>query len=61
MAPTFSHSSGSGAVLETPLLDDTVKDAVDYEGLPAKRSRSGGWRSAAFIIGKSTTKTIAIL
>lgn len=32
---------------ETPML----VNAVDYEGRPASRSDSGGWRSAALIIG----------
>lgn len=50
MPTNFKHSS-SDAALETPLLDDTVKDAVDCEGRPALRSKSGGWRSAGFIIG----------
>ena len=37
---------------ESPLLEDTVAGAVDYRGLPAKRSTSGGWSSSYFIIGK---------
>ncbi|XP_015886226.3 protein NRT1/ PTR FAMILY 5.10 [Ziziphus jujuba] len=49
----------SGCDAETPLLDDTVQDVVDYEGRPAVRSRSGGWRSAAFIIGAEVFERFA--
>ncbi|KAH7525017.1 hypothetical protein FEM48_Zijuj06G0180500 [Ziziphus jujuba var. spinosa] len=49
----------SGCDAETPLLDDTVEDVVDYEGRPAVRSRSGGWRSAAFIIGAEVFERFA--
>lgn len=42
----------SGSRAETPLLLDTVDDAVDFKGRPVLRCRSGGWRAAAFIIGK---------
>lgn len=37
---------------ETPFLEDAVEGVVDYRGVPTKRFRSGGWRSASFIIGK---------
>lgn len=37
--------------METPLLLlDTVDGAVDHKGQPVLRSKSGGWRSAGFII-----------
>ncbi|KAK9929732.1 hypothetical protein M0R45_026818 [Rubus argutus] len=36
---------------QTPLLDDVVENAVDYKDRPVRRSSSGGWRSASFIIG----------
>ncbi|XP_010272857.1 PREDICTED: protein NRT1/ PTR FAMILY 5.10-like [Nelumbo nucifera] len=38
---------------ETPLLGrgDTVEGMVDYKGRRVIRSKSGGWRSAIFIIG----------
>ncbi|XP_010272859.1 PREDICTED: protein NRT1/ PTR FAMILY 5.10-like [Nelumbo nucifera] len=38
---------------ETPLLGggETVEGMVDYEGRRVIRSKSGGWRSAIFIIG----------
>ena len=31
---------------------DTIDGVVDYQGLPAKRSQSGKWKSAYFIIGE---------
>ncbi|KAH6759339.1 Major facilitator superfamily protein [Perilla frutescens var. frutescens] len=36
---------------EPPLLNDVVRNAVDYNGQPAHRSNSGYWKSASFIIG----------
>ncbi|KAG9444150.1 hypothetical protein H6P81_015490 [Aristolochia fimbriata] len=49
--------------MEAPLLaghgDDAVQGAVDYEGRPVYRSRSGGWRSALFIIGVEVTERFA--
>ncbi|RVW37873.1 Protein NRT1/ PTR family 5.15 [Vitis vinifera] len=44
---------------ETPFLEDAVEGVVDYRGVPAKRSRSGGWRSASFIIGVELAERIA--
>ncbi|XP_022773543.1 protein NRT1/ PTR FAMILY 5.10-like isoform X2 [Durio zibethinus] len=35
---------------QTPLLDDTVDGCLDYKGRRVRRSNSGGWRSASFII-----------
>lgn len=32
--------------------DELISDAVDYKGDPAKRSSTGGWLSAASILGK---------
>ena len=29
----------------------TAADAVDYKGFPADKSRTGGWVSAALILG----------
>ncbi|XP_038690527.1 protein NRT1/ PTR FAMILY 5.10-like [Tripterygium wilfordii] len=36
---------------ETPLLELQVDGFVDYKGRPILKSYSGGWRSAAFLIG----------
>lgn len=36
---------------ETALLDDVVRGSVDFKGFPARRSKSGSWKSASFIIG----------
>ena len=43
---------------ETLLVEDTVDGTIDHKGCPAKRSSSGGWRSAYFIIGKHSSETI---
>ncbi|KAL5843469.1 hypothetical protein ACOSQ4_009427 [Xanthoceras sorbifolium] len=43
-----------------PLMEDTVVDGcVDYRGLPALKSRSGGWRSAYFIIAVEMAERFA--
>ncbi|KAK9112581.1 hypothetical protein Scep_020100 [Stephania cephalantha] len=33
------------------LVRETVEEMVDYKGQKARRSSTGGWRSAGFIIG----------
>ncbi|RRT81306.1 hypothetical protein B296_00003150 [Ensete ventricosum] len=33
----------------------SVADAVDYKGLPADKSKTGGWVPAALILGLSST------
>lgn len=38
---------------ETPFLGNVVEGSVDYKGRPVTRSKSGGWRSASFIIGNT--------
>ncbi|KAF7836405.1 protein NRT1/ PTR FAMILY 5.10-like [Senna tora] len=47
--------SESASDAETPMLqdddDDTVNGAVDHKGEAVRRSKSGNWRSAWFIIG----------
>lgn len=45
--------------VETPLLDGIVDGFVDFKGRPAVRSKSGGWRSAYFIIGVEVAERIA--
>ncbi|KAH7525023.1 hypothetical protein FEM48_Zijuj06G0181100 [Ziziphus jujuba var. spinosa] len=57
MSNNISSLSGSDA--ETPLLNDTVDDAVDYKGRSVLRSKSGGWRSAVFIIGVEVAERFA--
>ncbi|XP_059631958.1 protein NRT1/ PTR FAMILY 5.10-like [Cornus florida] len=45
---------------EAPLLGGTVVDGVvDYKGRSTSRSKSGGWRSASFIIGVEVTERFA--
>ncbi|CAI9114922.1 OLC1v1015747C1 [Oldenlandia corymbosa var. corymbosa] len=46
-------STDISPAVENPLLPekhDFVEENVDYKGFPAKRSSSGGWLSASFII-----------
>lgn len=50
---TGAMSDMVGGSSEIPLLEDAVPGAVDYQGYPAKRSSSGGWRSAYFIVGEN--------
>ncbi|KAE8666508.1 Protein NRT1/ PTR FAMILY 5.16 [Hibiscus syriacus] len=44
---------------QTPLLHDTVDACVDYKGRPVRRSNSGGWRSASFIIAVEIAERFA--
>ncbi|PRQ20392.1 putative proton-dependent oligopeptide transporter family, major facilitator superfamily [Rosa chinensis] len=44
---------------QTPLLDDVVEGAVDCNGHPVRRSSSGGWRSASFIIWVEVAERVA--
>ncbi|XP_034676209.1 protein NRT1/ PTR FAMILY 5.10-like isoform X2 [Vitis riparia] len=46
-------------ISEAPTLDDTVDGAVDHKGDPAKRSFSGAWKSAYFIIGMAVVDRFA--
>ncbi|XP_071692311.1 protein NRT1/ PTR FAMILY 5.10 [Rutidosis leptorrhynchoides] len=45
--------------VETPLLDGVVDGVVDYKGRQVIRSKSGGWRSAYFIIGVEVAERFA--
>lgn len=36
---------------ESLLVNDIVRRSVDFNGRPSHRSKSGGWKSASFIIG----------
>ncbi|PPR86094.1 hypothetical protein GOBAR_AA34598 [Gossypium barbadense] len=44
---------------QTPLLDDTIDASLDYKGRPVRRSNSGGWRSASFIIAVEIAEMFA--
>lgn len=47
-----TESTISNAVPTSSLdLEDTVEGTIDYRGTVARRSKSGRWRSAFFIIG----------
>lgn len=52
-----SVAGGDIPEVEAPLLDDVVSGSVDFNGLPARRSKSGCWKSASFMIGKITKRT----
>lgn len=61
MGPPNSSGAGSPGG-ELPLLGgDIVDGAVDFKDRPARRSCSGGWRSASFIIGKKVEKAFVAL
>ncbi|KAM7497615.1 hypothetical protein LguiA_022029 [Lonicera macranthoides] len=49
----------TGADTSTPLLDDVVDGVVNFQGNPVHRSKSGGWRSASFIIGVEVAERFA--
>lgn len=51
-------SASNYSQVETPLVDGVVDGFVDFKGRPVVRSKSGGWRSAYFIIGNLNSHTI---
>lgn len=52
MPATTSTEINISDAVEAPLLEDDVVDRnVDYKGRLVKRSKSGRWMSASFIIG----------
>ncbi|KAG4158118.1 hypothetical protein ERO13_D02G102200v2 [Gossypium hirsutum] len=46
----ISMSISDPSAAQTPLLDDTIDGCLDYKGRPVRRSSSGCWISASFII-----------
>lgn len=53
MASSGQLGIGTGSAdAHAPLLDDFVDGSHDHKGQPVRRSSSGGWRSAGFIIGQ---------
>ncbi|XP_027092924.1 protein NRT1/ PTR FAMILY 5.10 isoform X1 [Coffea arabica] len=50
MAGSPATEANISDAIETALLDDVVDGNVDYKGRPIKRSKSGRWKSASFII-----------
>ncbi|CAH1454331.1 unnamed protein product [Lactuca virosa] len=52
-------SASNYSQVETPLVDGVVDGFVDFKGRPVVRSKSGGWRSAYFIIGVEVAERFA--
>ena len=48
------------ALPETQEGSKNLPDAWNYKGLPAPRSSSGGWTSAAMILGLSLSLSLSI-
>ncbi|KAK4483885.1 hypothetical protein RD792_011094 [Penstemon davidsonii] len=52
-------STPTGDEIELPLLEDFVQDSVDYKNRPSIRSKSGCWKSSAYIIGVGVAERFA--
>ncbi|KAL1542814.1 protein NRT1/ PTR FAMILY 5.10-like [Salvia divinorum] len=52
-------TGNGGSDAEAPLINDAVSGADDFRGRPASRSRTGGWKSASFIIGVEAAERFA--
>ncbi|KAK1384300.1 Nitrate transporter 1/peptide transporter family protein [Heracleum sosnowskyi] len=51
--------TGSATAPLLPNSNDIVKGVVDYKNRPVHRSKSGGWRSASFIMGVEIAERFA--
>ncbi|KAL0351303.1 UNVERIFIED_CONTAM: protein NRT1/ PTR FAMILY 5.10 [Sesamum calycinum] len=57
---TISIATGDGiSEAEIPLLNDVVPCSVDFKGRPTVRSKSGCWKSSAFIMGAGVAERLA--
>ncbi|KAF7123290.1 hypothetical protein RHSIM_Rhsim12G0006400 [Rhododendron simsii] len=56
---TISTAVGTSEPESSPLLHNPGAVVVDHEGCPADRSKSGGWRSAFFIVGVEVAERFA--
>lgn len=59
---SFSHMAALSGSATAPLLPNSngiVNGVVDYKNRPVHRSKSGGWRSASFIMGVEIAERFA--
>ncbi|KAL3830325.1 hypothetical protein ACJIZ3_019127 [Penstemon smallii] len=52
-------STPTGDEIELPLVEDFVQDSVDYKNRSSVRSKSGCWKSSAFLIGVGVAERFA--